>query len=165
MYEGYGPHGVAVLVEVVTDNRKRSVADVRHALSHSGGNMAEAGSVAWNFHKAAYFVFPAEGIDKDRVFEVTVEAGADDVIISDDDVEIIAPVEAFKSVNDQLHALGIQPDVAGLRMLPNTTVELPGDHAVQVMRLIEHLEELDDVQEVYSNLEVTEEAVGMMETA
>jgi len=165
MYEGYGPHGVALLVEVVTDNRKRSVADVRHALSHSGGSMAEAGSVAWNFHQAAYFAFPAEGLDSDRVFEVAVEAGADDVIIGGDDIEIIGPVATFKSVNDQIQALGIQPEEAGLRMLPNTTIELPGAQALQVMRLIENLEELDDVQEVYSNLEVTEEAVGMLETA
>jgi transcriptional/translational regulatory protein YebC/TACO1 len=127
--------------------------------------MAEAGAVAWNFHQAAYFAFPVDVLDTDRVFEVTVEAGADDVIIGEDDIEIIAPVEAFKSVSDQLHALGVQPEEAGLRMLPNSTIELPGDQALQVMRLIEHLEELDDVQEVYSNLEVTEEAVGMLETA
>jgi YebC/PmpR family DNA-binding regulatory protein len=165
MYEGYGPHAVALLVEVVTDNRKRSVADIRHALTHSGGNMAEAGSVAWNFHQAAYFAFASEGLDTDRVFEVAVEAGADDVIIGEDDIEIIAPVEAFKSVSDQLQSLGIQPEEAGLRMIPNSTIELPGDQAIQVMRLIENLEELDDVQEVYSNLEVTEEAVGMLESA
>jgi YebC/PmpR family DNA-binding regulatory protein len=165
MYEGYGPHGVALLMEVVTDNRKRSVADIRHALSHSGGNMAEAGSVAWNFHQAAYFAFSAAGLDTNKVFEAAVEAGADDVIIGEDDIEIIGPVESFKAVSDKLHALGIQPDEARLRMLPNTTLELPGDQALQLMRLVEHLEELDDVQEVYSNLEVTDEAVEMLETA
>jgi YebC/PmpR family DNA-binding regulatory protein len=165
VYEAYGPHGVAILVEVVTDNRNRTVAELRHTLTRAGGNMAEAGSVAWQFRRSAYFYLPTDGVDKDRVFEVAVEAGADDVVIDDDEIEIFAPVEFFKEIGDQLHAAGIQPEEAGLRMLPNVELQLSGEQTVKVMRLIEDLEELDDVQEVYSNLDVTEEAVAMLETA
>ncbi|MFN2149932.1 MAG: YebC/PmpR family DNA-binding transcriptional regulator [Anaerolineales bacterium] len=165
MYEAYGPHGVAILVDVVTDNRNRTVAELRHTLTRAGGNMAEAGSVAWQFRRSAYFYLPTDGVDKDRVFEVAVEAGADDVVIDDDEIEIFAPVEFFKEIGDQLHAAGIQPEEAGLRMLPNVELQLNGEQTVKVMRLIEDLEDLDDVQEVYSNLDVTEEAVAMLETA
>ncbi|MFN2274015.1 MAG: YebC/PmpR family DNA-binding transcriptional regulator, partial [Anaerolineales bacterium] len=133
--------------------------------TRAGGNMAEAGSVAWQFRRSAYFYLPTDGVDKDRVFEVAVEAGADDVVIDDDEIEIFAPVEFFKEIGDQLHAAGIQPEEAGLRMLPNVELQLNGEQTVKVMRLIEDLEDLDDVQEVYSNLDVTEEAVAMLETA
>ena len=165
MYEAYGPHGVAILIEVVTDNRNRTVAELRHTLTRAGGNMAEAGSVAWQFRRSAYFYLPTDGIDKDKVFDVAVDAGADDVVVDDDEIEIFAPVEFFKEVGDQLHAAGIQPEEAGLRMLPNVELQLDGEQTVKIMRLIEELEDLDDVQEVYSNLDVTEEAVAMLETA
>ncbi len=164
MYEGYAPHGVALMIEVITDNRNRAVADIRHVLTRFGGNMADAGAVSWQFRRAAYFAFPAEGRDADEVFEMAVEAGADDVLF-DEDIEIIAPVEAFKAISDRLEQAGIQPTEAGLRMLPTSTIELPPDQTLQVMKVIEALEELDDVQNVYSNLQVTEEAVAMLEAA
>jgi YebC/PmpR family DNA-binding regulatory protein len=165
MYEGYAPHGVALMIDCVTDNRNRAVAEIRHALSHGGGNMAEAGSVSWQFRRAAYFAIPKEGVDPDKVFEAAVDGGADDVLIGKDDIEIIAPVEAFKLVNDRIEALKVEIDEAELRMLPNSALELPPEKALQVMRLIEILEELDDVQAVYSNLDVTDEAVALLETA
>lgn len=165
VYEGFGPHGVALMIEVVTDNRNRAVAEVRHALTRSSGNMAEAGAVAWQFKRAAYFAIPAEGKDPEQVFELAVEAGAEDVLTGEDDIEVIAPVEAFKGISDRLRDAGIKPDEVSLRMMPTTTVELDPERTLQVMRLIESLEELDDVQEVYSTLKVTDAAVAMLEAA
>lgn len=164
-YEGYGPHGVALIIEVVTDNRNRTVAELRHELTKGGGTMADAGSVSWQFERAAYFAFSTRGIDEDEVFEAAVEAGADDVVLGEEDVEVIAPVEAFKAINDALERLEIRPDEAGLRMLPSSTMSLSPDDALQVMRVIERLEELDDVQHIFSNLDVTEEAVELLQTA
>jgi YebC/PmpR family DNA-binding regulatory protein len=165
LYEGFAPHGVALLIEVVTDNRNRTVAEVRHGLTRSGGSMAEAGAVGWQFKRAAYFALPTEGNDPDRVFEMAVEAGADDVTTGEDDIEIIAPVEAFKEISNRLSGAGILPDEANLRFLPTTTIELNPDQTLQVMRLIEGLEELDDVQQVYSTLKVTDAAVALLEAA
>jgi YebC/PmpR family DNA-binding regulatory protein len=165
MYEGYALHGVAMMIEVITDNRNRTVAEIRHLLSRAGGNMAEAGSVAWQFKRVAYFALPAAGVDSDKIFELAVEAGADDVTVGDDSIEITAPVEAFKSVSDRLTKIGNKPTEAELRMNPASVVELPPDQALQVMRVIESLEELDDVQRVYSTLQVTDEAVALLEKA
>ena len=165
LYEGFAPHGVALMFEVVTDNRNRTVAEIRHLLARAGGNMAEAGAVSWQFRRAAYFTMPLAGRDPDAIFEMAVEAGADDVIIGGEDVEIIAPVEAFKAINDRLLREGIRPDEASLRMIPSSTIELPVVQTVQVMKTIEQIEDLDDVQHVYSSLQVTEEAVGILEAA
>lgn len=162
-YEGYAGHGVACMIECVTDNRNRAVAEIRHILTRGGGNMAEAGSVGWQFKRAAYFAFPAAGKDQDKVFELAVEAGADDVTFDDDEVEITAPVEAFKSIGDSLKASNIHPEDAGLRMIANQEIELPVDATIQVMRTIESLEDLDDVQNVFHNLRMTEEAMAALE--
>ena len=145
VYEGYAPHGVAIMMEVVTDNRNRTVAELRHTLTKSGGTMAEAGAVAWQFRRSAYFSVPAAGIDREKAFEMAVEA--------------------FKAINDVLRSAGLHPEEAGVRMLPNNSVELPSDQTVQVMRLIETLEELDDTQQVFSTLHVSDEAVALLETA
>jgi YebC/PmpR family DNA-binding regulatory protein len=164
-YEGYAPHGVALIIEVVTDNRNRTVADLRHHLTRSGGNLAEAGAVAWQFRRVACFTVPAADVNPDTVFELAVEAGAEDVLQGDEEVEIIAPVESFKSVSDRLGSGGIHPSSASLQMRPNATVELSVDHTLQVMRVIEAVEDLDDVQAVFSTLQVTDEAVARLETA
>jgi YebC/PmpR family DNA-binding regulatory protein len=164
-YEGYANHGIALMIEVVTDNRNRAVAEIRHALTRNGGNMAEAGSVSWQFDRAAYFSFSAEGIDQDNVLELAVDAGADDVKVGEDSIEIIGPVESFKAILDSLTAAKIEPEEAGLRMLPKNEIELDADKTVQVMRTIEVLEDLDDVQAVYSNLNITEEAIAKLEGA
>lgn len=163
-YEGYGPHGVAVMIECVTENRNRTVADIRHVLSKSGGSMGEAGSVGWQFSRQAYFSIPAEGVDFDTVFMLAAEGGADDVTQEDDVIEITAPVDAFKSISDQLRAANIQPDDAELRMVANQEMELGPDETLQVMRFLESLEDLDDVQNVYSNLQISDELIASMES-
>ncbi len=165
MYEGYGSHGVALMIEVVTDNRNRTVAELRHELTKAGGNLADAGAVSWQFARSAYFVIPNQSVDPEQIFEVAVEAGADDVIIGAEDIEIIAPVEAYKTISDALSTIGVEVADASLRMMPNSFVSLPSGESLQVMRVIERIEELDDVQNVFSNLDVTEEAVALLETA
>jgi len=127
--------------------------------------MADAGAVAWQFQRVAYFAFQTENHDQEEIFELAVEAGADDITLGDDDIEIIAPVKAFKEVNDELQHAGIHPDETAIRMLPNTVVQLAPDKAIKVMRLIEDLEDLTDVQQVFSNLDITEEAVSLLEAA
>ena len=164
-YEGYAPHGVAVMIECVTENRNRTVAEIRHALTRSGGNMGEAGSVGWQFTRGAYFTVPAEGNDFDKIFEVAVEGGADDVIQDDDVIEITSAVDSFKKLSDALQAAHIRPQEGGLRMVANQEIELELDKTLQVMRTIEMLEELDDVQNVYSNLHISDEAMAAMESA
>jgi YebC/PmpR family DNA-binding regulatory protein len=165
MYEAYAPHGVGLLIEVVTDNRNRTVGELRHILTKAGSNLADAGSVSWQFERMAYFALPSTENDQDRVFDLAVEAGADDVILGKDDIEITAQVEAFKVLNDRLVEEGFPPEEASLRMIPNSTVELSEEQTLQLMRIIESVEDLDDVQQVFSNLEVSEGAVELLEVA
>ncbi len=164
-YEGYAPHGVAVMVECVTDNRNRTVAELRHALTRTGGTMGELGSVAWQFERVAYFSFPSSAMNYDKAFELGIETGANDVNEDNGTIEITAPVESFKAIADALHAAGVQPEEAGLRMIPKQELELGVDHTVQVMKALEGIEELDDVQNVFSNLKVSEEAIAALEAA
>jgi YebC/PmpR family DNA-binding regulatory protein len=164
-YEGYAPHGIALLIEVVTDNRNRAVAELRRILTRAGGNLGESGSVAWQFARKAYFSFPAEGLNPDKVFEMAVDAGAEDVQVGKETIEIFAPVEAFKGISERLRIEKITPEESALRMEPNQQTELDPEQTVQVMKVIEQLEELDDVTTVYSTLLVTDEAVAAMETA
>jgi len=163
-YEGYATHGVALMIECLTENRNRTVAEVRHLLARSGGGMGEAGSVGWQFKRAAYFSIPNAAKLFDTIFELAVEAGADDVTEEDGVVEIIAPVESFKLILDALRANSISPDEAGLRMLPNQEMELGVEETLSVVRVIDALEELDDVQNVFSNLHISEEAVAALES-
>lgn len=165
MYEGYAPHGVALMIEVVTDNRNRTVADLRHQLIKAGGNLADAGAVSWQFVRSAYFVITAGSTDQEAIFEAMVEAGAEDVILGEEDIEIIAPVEAYKAISDALESMEVRADEASLRMIPTSVVSLPAGESLQVMRMIENMEDLDDVQGVFSNLDVTDEAVALLETA
>jgi YebC/PmpR family DNA-binding regulatory protein len=164
-YEGYGPHGIALMIECVTDNRNRAVSEIRHILNRFGGSMAEVGSVAWQFKRNAYFSFPIKGHTSDAIFELAVEAGADDVIFDEDTAEILGPVEAFKEISERLHAAGIQPEEAELRLFPNNEVELTPEETVSGLKVIEALEDLDDVQNVYSTLRITDEALAQLEEA
>ncbi len=159
IYEAYAPNGVALIIETVTDNRNRTVADLRHLLNKSGGNLGEGGSVAWQFTPKAYFTFSAEGHDEDDIFELAVEAGADDVFFSEETIEIVGATDSFKEISDRLRAAAIQTDEAALRMFPNQEMELDVEKTLQVMRVIEDLEELDDVQNVDSNLAITDAAL------
>ncbi len=164
-YEGYAPHGVAVMVECVTDNRNRTVAELRHALTKAGGTMGELGSVAWQFDRVAYFSFPSTAMNYDKAFELGIEAGANDVNDDNGTIEIIGPVDTFKDIADRLHAAKVQPEEAGLRMIPKQELELSVDQTLHVMKALETIEELDDIQNVFSNLKVSEEALAALEAA
>lgn len=164
-YEGYAPNGVALMISCVTDNRNRTVADVRHILNRSGGSLAEGGAVAWQFNRKAYFSFPLGKRDQDSIFELAVEAGADDVTFDDGEVEIVGPVEAFKAITNELNKAKIVPEEGGLRMIPTNFMDLNVEDTIQVMKVIENLEELDDVQDVFSNLNITEDALARLEEA
>jgi YebC/PmpR family DNA-binding regulatory protein len=163
MYEGYGPKGVAMMIETVTDNRNRSVSEIRHALSRSGGSMAELGSVSWQFERVAYFAFPSSELNYDKAFELAIEAGADDVAEEDGMIEITGPVESFKAIADLLHKAKVNPEDAELRMVPKQEMELELNETLQVLKVIESLEEMDDVQSVYSNLKMSDEALMALE--
>ena len=162
-YEGFGPHGVAFMLECVTDNRNRTVAEIRHLLSRSGGTMAEAGAVGWQFSRNSYFSFPASQLSYDKAFELAVDAGAEDVQEDGENIEIFGPVEAFKKINDALKKTGVTPDDAGLRMIAKQDMELPVDQTLSVLRVIEALEELDDVANVFNNLKISDEALAALE--
>ncbi|MCZ2127592.1 MAG: YebC/PmpR family DNA-binding transcriptional regulator [Anaerolineales bacterium] len=162
--EGYGPHGSAIMVACVTDNRVRTVSDVRHMFSKSGGNMAEAGAVGWQFDRKSYFSFPAASLDFDKAFELGVEAGADDVIASDGEIEIYGAADAFKTIGDALSKAGVQPEEAGLRLIAKQEMDLSVEEILSVMKVVDHLEELDDVQDVYHNVKITEEALAALES-
>jgi len=161
--EGYGPHGSAIMVECVTENRNRTVAEVRHAFSRNGGNMAEAGAVGWQFERKSYFSFPAAQLSYDKAFELAIEAGADDVQEDGDNIEITGPVEAFKTIGDALSAANVHPEEGGLRLIAKQELELEVDQTLQVLRVAESLEDLDDVQNVYHNLTLSDAVLEALE--
>ncbi len=159
-YEGYAPHGVAMMIYCVTDNRNRALSEIRYTLNKYGGSLGESGSVAWQFKRMAYFAIPAEGNDADEILELAIEAGADDVQVDEYLIEIYAEPEAFKALSDRLRAAGIQVQEAGLKMVPTQEMHLEPAAAAQVLKVIEALEDLDDVQEVFSNLHVPDEVLA-----
>lgn len=161
-YEGFGPNGVAVIVEAVTDNRNRTVSELRHAFSRNGGTLGETGSVNWQFDRVAFFAFGAQGKSEEELFELVVEAGADDIWYEDGQVEVTGPVDAFKRIGDALRQAAIAIDDAGLRMQAKQELELSPSESLQVLRFIENLEELDDVQATASNLKISDEALAQL---
>jgi YebC/PmpR family DNA-binding regulatory protein len=165
LYEGYAPHGVALLVKVLTDNKNRTVADVRRVITRQGGSMADAGAVAWQFERKGYIAVAPDGADEDTVFEVSVEAGADDIVFGDDLIEIYVEVGNFESVRQALEEAGIKVETAELSMIPKATMQLGEKETLQVMGIIDALEDLDDTQEVYSNLDITDEVMSKYEAA
>jgi len=153
-YEGYGIAGAAIIVDCMTDNRVRTVAEVRHAFSKHGGNLGAEGSVAFQFKHVGQFVF-APGTSEDKVMEVALEAGADDVIADDDGaIEVLCAPPAFEAVKNALEKAGLKPGVAEVTMRAENTVELSGDDAQRMQKLLDIIEDLDDVQEVYHNAEI-----------
>lgn len=164
IYEAYGPHSVGILVEVVTDNRNRAIADVRHAVNKYGGTMAEAGAVSWQFKRKGYISITDE-VDQDELFMVAAEAGADDIQFSDGITEIYVELESFRAVQEALEAAGYAMDESSLIFDPTNRIELGQAESMQVMNLIERIEELDDVQNVYTALEISDEAIAAMEAA
>lgn len=165
VYEGYAPHGVGVLIEVVTDNRNRAIAELRHALNRNGGSMAEAGSVAWQFERKGYLTLKDTVADQDELFLVAADAGAEDVSFDDGEAEIYTELEAFARVRDTLAEMGYNLDEARAIYAPKTPVTLDKPQAVQVLRVLDQLEELDDVQNVYAAMEITDEVIAAMEAA
>lgn len=157
VYEGYGPGGVAVMVEIMTDNRNRTAADIRHLFSKHGGNMGESGCVSWMFKKKGLFVIEEEACDEETVMMLALEAGAEDFKKEEDVYEIITAPEDFEAVQNALEGQQIPTIVAQIRMIPDTTVELADDDAAKLTRLIDMLEDHDDVQEVYGNFDLPEE--------
>jgi YebC/PmpR family DNA-binding regulatory protein len=156
MYEGYGPGGAAILVEATTDNANRTVAEVRHAFSKYGGNMGTEGSVAFQFRHCGQLIF-APGTNEDKVMEVALEAGADDVITDDDGaVEVLCAVADFEAVKTALEAAALKPDVAEVTMRPENEIELTGEDALRMQKLLDVIEDLDDVQAVYHNAAIDE---------
>jgi YebC/PmpR family DNA-binding regulatory protein len=163
MYEGYGPHGVAIIVQVVTDNRNRAVSEIRRWFTRAGGAMAAAGAVAWQFEPKGYLALEPGDRNPDDVFEVAVEWGAEDVVFGSDLIEIYTPVDSFQTVREALEKRGMPLESAELTMVPKTTVTLDEKESFQNMGLISNLEELDDVQEVYSNLDISDELMAKYE--
>jgi YebC/PmpR family DNA-binding regulatory protein len=156
-YEGYGPGGVAVMVECMTDNRNRTVADVRHAFTKFGGNLGTDGSVAYLFTKLGQICYPA-GSDEDRIMEAALEAGAEDVVSNDDgSIDVLTDVESFPEVRDSMRAMKLEPEQAEVTMRPSTNVSLSEDDAQNMVKLLEMLEDQDDVQQVYSNADISDE--------
>jgi len=159
-YEGYGPGGVAIYVETLTDNRMRTTPEMRHLFSKHGGNLAEPNSVAWMFEKRGFIAVPASASSEEQLMELALEAGAEDLSSSDDRFEIICSPEAFHAVQQAVEAAGIEPVEASIVMEPQNTVELGGKKAEQCLKLLDLLEDHVDVQNVYANLEVDDESVG-----
>ena len=155
-YEGYGIGGVAVLIDTVTDNRNRTVAELRHLFSKNGGNLGEIGSVGWMFDKKGYIVVDKAAKPEDELFEIAIEAGADDMKDDGDSFEILTSPENFDAVNDAVKAAGIEPQAAEVSMIPQTYTRLEGMDAKQMLKLYDALDDHDDVQKIYANFDIDE---------
>jgi YebC/PmpR family DNA-binding regulatory protein len=154
-YEGYGIGGAAIIVDCMTDNRVRTVAEVRHAFSKHGGNMGTEGSVAFQFKHCGQLIF-APGASEEKIMEIALEAGADDVITDDDGaIEVLTPYTDFEKVKNALEAAGLSPEVAEVTMRADNVIELSGDDAAKMQRLLDILEDLDDTQDVFHNAAIS----------
>lgn len=155
-YEGYGIGGVAMLVETMTDNRNRTVAELRHLFSKNGGNLGEAGSVAWMFDKKGLIIVDKDAKPEDELFEIVIEAGADDLQDEGDVFEIYASPENFEAVEEAIKKAGIQPQAAEISMIPQNYIRLEGADAKQMLKLYEAIDDNEDVQKVYANFDIDE---------
>ena len=159
IYEGYGPAGVAVLVETLTDNRNRTVSDVRSAFTKNNGNLGEAGCVSWIFQMNSYFVFPKEAIDGDHLVEVALEAGAEDINEEEFEYEVIGPPENFEALKSAFEDAGLAFQDGEVTMLPQNVIKLDDKQAVQTLKLVEALEDSDDVQKVFANFDIPDDVM------
>jgi len=158
IYEGYAPGGVAVLVDVMTDNKNRAAADIRYIFSKRGGSLGEAGCVAWMFDKKGLIVFEQDQVDEDEILEIALEAGADDVMATEDQLEVHTSPAAFERVKQAFDDQGLKYTMAEMAMVPQTTVKIEDESkAVQVLNLMEAIEDSDDVQKVYANFDIPDE--------
>jgi YebC/PmpR family DNA-binding regulatory protein len=158
-YEGYGPGGAAVILDVVTDNKNRTVGELRHLLEKHGGNLAAAGAVAWMFDKKGYIVVPKDKAKEDDLMAAVLDAGGDDLRDDDDNWEVLSAPEAFQAVLDAVKGLGVEPSAAEVAMLPQNYLKLEGKQAQQMVKLIEALDEHDDVQHVWTNVDIEEKEI------
>jgi len=159
-FEGYGPGGVGVLIQVVTSNRNRAVGDIRHLMGKNGGNLGENGSVSWQFSRKGEIVVPKEAADEEKMMGIVLDAGAEDLKDDGSAWSVVTPPEVFEKVRDALTASGIAPASAEIGMVPQNYIKLTGTQASQMVRLIESLEENDDVQHVYSNFDIDEKEIA-----
>jgi YebC/PmpR family DNA-binding regulatory protein len=159
-YEGYGPGGVAMIVTALTDNRNRTVAEIRKIFSKNGGNLGEAGCVAWMFQKKGLIVVDQEKIDEDELLAIALDAGAEDVRPSEAIYEVVTAVEEFEPVKQAILAKGVEPTSSEISLIPQTTVRLEGNQARQLLKLMEELEDHDDVQNVYANFDIPDEVMA-----
>ena len=159
MFEGYGPGGVGMLIQVVTTNRNRTVGEMRHLISKNGGNMAEAGAVGWMFHRKGEIVVPKEAASEDSLLGIVLDAGGEDLKDDGSSWYIVTPPDALESVREALTKAGIKPTSAELSMVPQNYIKLTGPQAQQMLRLVEALEEHDDVQHVYANFDIDESEI------
>jgi YebC/PmpR family DNA-binding regulatory protein len=159
-YEGYGPGGVAMIVTALTDNRNRTVAEIRKIFSKNGGNLGESGCVAWMFQKKGLIVVDKDKVDEDELLAIALEAGAEDVRSGDAIYEVITGVEHFEPVKQAIVAKGVEPASAEISLIPQSTVRLEGNQARQLLKLMDELEEHDDVQNVYANFDIPEEVMA-----
>ncbi|MDI7259396.1 MAG: YebC/PmpR family DNA-binding transcriptional regulator [Thermodesulfobacteriota bacterium] len=162
IYEGYGPGGVAMMLEVMTDNKNRTVADVRHIFSKQNGNLGEAGCVSWMFEKKGLIVIDKSGADEDRLIEVALDAGALDVKDTDKDFELTVPPSRFEEVKKAVEDVGFKYNYAEVTMVPQTTIRLTGKEAEQMLKLMEGLEDSEDVQKVYANFDISDEEMEQL---
>ncbi len=164
MYEGYGPSGVAVLVDIMTDNRNRAASEVRHIFSRNGGNLGEAGCVAWMFNKKGSIVFDKKAMPEEELIELSLEAGAEDVKDQEDQFEVIISPEDFLNVKAAFDDKGLKYELAEITMVPQTTVRIEDSKtAQQLLRLMDTLEDQDDVQHVYANFDIPDEILESLE--
>ncbi len=162
-YEGYGPGGIAILVSALTDNRNRTVAEVRHRFSRAGGNLGETGSVGWQFEAKGVITIPMNGKDPDEIALQAIDAGADDVQVQGESVEVQTEPASLESVRKALESAGLEIENADFAMVPRATVELDEKAAHQALRLLDSLEDLEDVQRVYSNADFSDEVLSSFE--
>lgn len=163
MFEGYGPGGIGVLIECVSDNRNRAVADIRSILSRNGGSMADAGAVAWNFTRKTVMSIDKGDRSEEDVLMAVLDAGAEDIKTGDSTYDIYAPVDCFESVRSALESAGMELTAANLEFVPNQTLELAGDDAAAALKLLDRLDDIDDVQNVYTNLEVNDAELARLD--
>ena len=163
VYEGYGPNGVAVLCECLTDNLNRTAPEIRKLFEVAGGKLGKGGCVAWNFEKKGLFLVPGDKVDEDTLMELAIEAGADDVKASGDKFEITCEVSAYQEVSEALAKAGIEPEVSELSLIPKDTVDLDLDSAQKVLRLMERLDDHDDVQNVSANFNIPDDVMAQLD--
>ncbi len=161
-YEGYGPKGIAILVDVTTDNKNRTLGEIRNIFERGGGNLGAAGCVSWNFKRKGLLAFDKKSVDEEKITTAAINAGAEDINIDESAIEVITSPDDFIKVNDTLKAAKFEPVTAEITMIPSTTVKLAGDDARKVLNLVSKLEDNEDVQAVHANFDIPDEIIAQL---